>query len=482
MASQSSPTASLPRPSTNDPQSDIPEERPPGAVDAWSFALNAAKTADDSDWQPASPDPWPEEDPPPASQPGSPRDMPGIGDALQQGLFHGGRELMQGRAALSGRLPEAADQSPAAAPLQWSDLLSPERILAPKLAYQLGASAPTMAGGVVGAAIGSFVAGGLADPLSAITGTVGGAVGAALVSGLQSFGNYFGEELRRTPADPEAAYGRALGRAMVAGTFTGAAWAAVPARAFQGPLKHMLFQAFGVQPGINMGHQAADNALTGQPLTEGLPDAYAHGALGTITVAGGHHFGSVFGELLNHYELHVDPNVLAANHIHVRLVPKVKTRGIPEAQLTEKGLSHPVPLTPRELAGVNSASQLRNRFLKTWREADVSSFPAETRRLLWRGRSDNAVRKNLTPDDLAATMKEEREVVILKPDGLTPYKHRLVEWPEAQRSITKTISFIQQRLYDLSGSYGSYEYNILLSKLSDFSKLLDKYEDVKNGR
>lgn len=101
MASQSSPTASLPRPSTNDPQSDIPEELPPGAVDAWSLALNAAKTADDSDWQPASLDPWPEEDPPPASQPGSPQDMPGIGDALQQGLFHGGRELMQGRAALS---------------------------------------------------------------------------------------------------------------------------------------------------------------------------------------------------------------------------------------------------------------------------------------------------------------------------------------------------------------------------------------------
>lgn len=121
---------------------------------------------------------------------------------------------------MAGGRPGDDDQrSAAAAPLEWSDLLSPGSRLAPKLAYQLGESWPMVAGGVAGATLGVAAAGGPEDPFAAVTGLVGGALGAAGASGLQSFGNYFGEELRKSPDNPEGAYRRALERATVAGAF-----------------------------------------------------------------------------------------------------------------------------------------------------------------------------------------------------------------------------------------------------------------------
>jgi hypothetical protein len=262
--------------------------------------------------------------------------MPGVGAALMQGVWHGGRDLAQTGAALAGGRPDAnPEQSPAAAPLQWSDLLSPGSKLAPKLAYQLGSSWPTVAGGVAGTSIGIAAAGGPEDPAALVTGPVGGALGAGLMNGLQTFGNYFGEELHKTPNDADGAYSRALDRATVSGVFSSAAWAAFPARAFQGPLKNMMFQAFGVQPGLNMAHQAADNALTGKPLTKGLGDAYTQGAIGTLPIAGGHYLGTKAGEIASRYELQVDPNALGSNGGNIRIVKKAGTgQGAPEAGAT----------------------------------------------------------------------------------------------------------------------------------------------------
>jgi hypothetical protein len=50
-----------------------------------------------------------------------------------------------------------------------------------------------------------------------------------------------------------------------------------------------MFQAFGVQPAINMAHQAADNGLTGRPVTDGLGSAFTNGVLGTLGPAAAAH-------------------------------------------------------------------------------------------------------------------------------------------------------------------------------------------------
>lgn len=224
-----------------------------------------------------------------ASADGSRRqEMPGVFTSLAQGVFAGVQDIKDAGTMVGGRPDDVGPASPAAAPLQWSDLLSPKSVLAPKVAYQIGQSFPTTAGGIAGASVGVALAGGPEDPISVITGAAGGFIGAGMVGGLQSFGNYFRDELHKTPDDPNGAYSRALGRATISGAFSGAAWAAFPARTFEGPLKNMMFQAFGLQPAISMAHRATDNAVTGQPVTEGLGNAYTQGSISTLATAAGH--------------------------------------------------------------------------------------------------------------------------------------------------------------------------------------------------
>jgi hypothetical protein len=383
--SDASPTASvLPNSSSSNAPSDVSQQLPQDTVDAWHHAVQLAKAAQNTGWQPVSPNPWPAQAAspsnlqhgglnfalapsnaprsapstaqPPVSKAAASQqpEMPNIGVALLQGVWHGGRDLAQTGTALAGGRPDAEGQtSAAAAPLQWADLLSPGSMLAPKLAYQIGQSWPTMAGGIAGTAVGVAAAGGPEDPLSLITGLGGGALGAGMMSGLQSFGNYFGDELQKTPGDPNGAYNRAFDRAKVSGVFSGVAWAAFPARAFQGPLKNMMFQAFGVQPAVNMAHQAADNALTGKPLTEGLGQAYTQGAIGTLPIAGGHYLGNEAGNLASQYELKFDPNTLNMGGLgNVQIVkkagsfepsdqPNVVNDGKEGFKLNKKGMNNP---------------------------------------------------------------------------------------------------------------------------------------------
>ncbi len=258
---------------------------------------------------------------PPQTEPQTPP-MPGPLTALGQGVFAGGRDLANTGSALAGGKPGVnADSSPAAAPMQWGDLSNPSNLFA-KLAFQMGQSWPTVAGGVAGTGIGMAAAGGPENPVAWVTGLAGGAIGAGMMNGLQTFGNYFGEELRKTPGDADGAYNRALTRATASGVFSGAAWAAFPARAFQGPLKNLMFQAFGVQPGVNMAHQATDNALTGQPVTQNLGQAYAQGAANTAAVKGGHVAGAKAGAYAGRYKLQFDPKAFGANGGNVRIVPR----------------------------------------------------------------------------------------------------------------------------------------------------------------
>lgn len=208
--------------------------------------------------------------------------MPGTLGALGEGIKAGLSDVSQSKQAIMGeKVTPTGEESPAAKPYEWSDLTSPISRGLPKVAYQIGKSAPTIGAGIVGGAAGSP-----AGPAGTV---VGGATGAAAGAALQAIGPSFSAELRKSPNDPEGAWDRALKQAEISGLFSGAGWAAFPLKFFQGPLKNLAFQAFGVQPGIAMGEQATQNIAVGKDATENLGQAYVQGAVGTAVPALGQH-------------------------------------------------------------------------------------------------------------------------------------------------------------------------------------------------
>lgn len=207
--------------------------------------------------------------------------MPGPIDASIQGFRHGLGDISQSAEVVSGQNPSArpAEESPAAQSFELRDLYEPSRGLS-KVGYQLGASSPALGGGIAGGLMGSLV-----GP----TGTLlGGAAGSAMGAAFQTIGPVFASELKRTPRDPDGAWARALEHATVSGLFSGASWAAFPLKAFQGPLKNLAFQAFGVQPSLNMAEQGVKNVIDQKPVTEGMGEAYKQGAVMTAVPAVGH--------------------------------------------------------------------------------------------------------------------------------------------------------------------------------------------------
>jgi hypothetical protein len=218
----------------------------------------------------------------PASPP-----MPGVLQAFRDGLGAGSRQVAQSVQSFSGPAPVPAPVSPAAQPIGWSDLASPSGI-APKLAYQFGQSAPTLAGGVVGRFIGGrigLLAGPEGGPVGAL---IGGGFGAAALSAAQTLGPVYAAELQKNPNDPEGAWDRAWKQAEISGVFTGASWAVFPARFFQSPVKQLVFQMFGAQPALAVGQRVASNIVEGRPATEGIGEAYGQGVVGTAVPALGH--------------------------------------------------------------------------------------------------------------------------------------------------------------------------------------------------
>jgi hypothetical protein len=213
--------------------------------------------------------------------------MPNAFDAFFQGLGSGTRQVAQTIQSVSGPPTIAAQDSPAAEPLGWSDLTSPSRI-APKVAYQFAQSYPTLAAGVAGGVIGGRL-GALAGPEGAAAGAlIGGSLGAAALSAAQTLGPAYAAELQKTPNDPEGAWNRAWTQAEISGAFSGASWAVFPARFFQGPVKQLVFQIFGAQPALAVGERVTRNIVDGRPATEGVGEAYGQGVVGGLTPALGH--------------------------------------------------------------------------------------------------------------------------------------------------------------------------------------------------
>lgn len=208
--------------------------------------------------------------------------MPGPIDALMSGLKRGVSDVGQSAEVVQGKAPtqsSSIEAGPEAGAYELRDIYEPYRGLS-KLAYQTGASGPTLAGGVAGGLVGS-----LAGPVGTAIGGIGGsAAGAAF----QTIGPAFAQELKKTPTDPDAAWDRAVKLSAVSGAFSGASWGAYPLKFFSGPVKNLAFQVLGVQPGLSMAHKATENVIEGEEATKGLGQAYAQGAVTTAVPAIGH--------------------------------------------------------------------------------------------------------------------------------------------------------------------------------------------------
>jgi hypothetical protein len=217
--------------------------------------------------------------------------MPGIFEAIGQGAKSAYGDVQQSITALSSVAPQPSTEepSPAAAPFEWGDLAEPLAKGAPKVAYRVAKSSPSLATGIAGGALGTgvgTVAGG--PPGGVVGGLMGGVAGSAAGAALQTIGPTFADELKKSPQDPDGAWNRALHQAEISGAFSGAAWALFPARFFTGPLKQLAFQTFGVQPAVSVAEQATKNVVAGKPVTENLGQAYTEGAVGTAVPALGH--------------------------------------------------------------------------------------------------------------------------------------------------------------------------------------------------
>lgn len=198
----------------------------------------------------------------------------GLGSSIR-----GGAQTYQ---ALAGGRPAASEPTvKAAEPIEWGDVSNPG-LLGRKFLYGIAASAPQIAGFSAGAAL----AGGPETPI----GLAAGAAGAAIAEAATSLGPSFGNELKASPQDPDGAFNRAMKQTGVGAAFTGLGFASFGIAPFEGALKNMVFQAFGVQPAVAVAQKGTENVMEGRPVGEdiyqGVPGAIAMTAAPLLAHAG----------------------------------------------------------------------------------------------------------------------------------------------------------------------------------------------------
>jgi hypothetical protein len=217
---------------------------------------------------------------PPAPKPEEPGLLSSIGQAARAGVSEDIRNV----AGLPGTLAGKPQGQPAAPkpweePLSLADLAHPSRAL-PKITYQLAGSGSTLGAGIAGGIAGEAI-----EPAGG--GLVGGALAAGTMTAINQLTPLFAEEMKKPNADPDHAFNAALERAGQAGVFSGAGWAAFGAKMFAGPVKNLLFQAFGVQPGMAVAERGLENVEQGQPVGQGLPSAALQAVVGTAVPLAG---------------------------------------------------------------------------------------------------------------------------------------------------------------------------------------------------
>ena len=146
-----------------------------------------------------------------------------------------------------------------------------------------------------------------------------------------------------------------------------------------------------------------------------------------------------------------------------------------EDQLTSAGRERPVPLTNAELGAIQEITGTRNQVLQMSREADLRAVPQSVRDSM--RRAENALRDHLTPDDMAAALKEARGESIPRPGGGV-YDHGL-EVAAARRSIVNMLDEVKVRMTEIErgGIAAAGEQETLQSWLSQYSIMLDLIEE-----
>ena len=155
----------------------------------------------------------------------------------------------------------------------------------------------------------------------------------------------------------------------------------------------------------------------------------------------------------------------------------------PDDILSDIGKNKPVPLTSLEIKKVTEWSEVRLKYLSDAKSQNLSSITdTQVKNLIAKAR--NSIQKNMTPDDLAAVIKEQRGVKI--PDPRNPGKNydHISEFRQAANSIknamgnTDSNTGIIGAMKNISsqGKTNSYEYALLKNELKSLSNLLDYYE------
>ena len=205
--------------------------------------------------------------------------VPGMNDALTAAtsVLH----------SISGLGPEPAP-TVAAQPIEFGHGFNPATV-GEKLLHGAGASAPSMVGAIAG------------GPLTA-----------GLVAGQQSFAPYYDAEIARTPDDKVGAARRATYNAAVDAAATVLSWklfefvpfkqavgtvtnnitgavAPVYEQTVADMIKNLTVQGIALQPAVSMVEQTVHNLINGRPPTEGLPQAYAQGAVANTLFLGAAH-------------------------------------------------------------------------------------------------------------------------------------------------------------------------------------------------
>ncbi len=135
--------------------------------------------------------------------------------------------------------------------------------------------------------------------------------------------------------------------------------------------------------------------------------------------------------------------------------------------LSETARLHPSPLLRHEETIVEQWTIERLRLLERWRVQDVSAVNEKMYDLL--NKCHTQLRVRMTPDDLAAIIKEQRGIKIPKIEG-GAFDHINNEWRQVQDSFKKSFNG------PWSGTLE--EAQILSTKFGDLSRLWDRFEKL----
>lgn len=156
--------------------------------------------------------------------------------------------------------------------------------------------------------------------------TVGGPAMAGSAAAAQSFGPRYQEEIQKNPNDPQGAVQRAGESASIDGAATALGWklfeftpfkqavgtvtnnitgakATIYEQTIRDMIQNLVVQGVAIQPAVSVVSQVAHNLMDGKSPTEGLPEAYTQGAVGTTLMMGLSHLIAPPGMSLSPWRL-----------------------------------------------------------------------------------------------------------------------------------------------------------------------------------